>query len=130
MLTVAPGKAPTGQSSSVYKLQYRGREAEDCQAVLMAMLVEFMRKGETAESAVQRNVTAQDQLFTMLLEERKLTELHGAKHPEVIELRQRIDVARRMIVLPPSAWKSNADPATAIDPVKLHVELLKQKLHH
>ena len=229
MLTVAPGKAPLGQSSSVYKLQFRGRDADDCQTVLtallesykefmdkkhqavsedtlelimrdkqalekeiaekdiayrafrekapllgkardglelrqerlnsiqnkrstflmqrielegqvaalesalkqgksqevvLAMLVEFMRKGDTAESAVQRSVTAQDQLFTLLLEERKLNELHGPKHPEVIELRNRIDVARRMIVLPPSAWKSD------VDPVKLHVELLRQKLHH
>lgn len=235
MLTVAAGKAPTGQASSVYKLQFRGRNADDCQTVLtallesykefmdrkhqavsedtlelimrdkqtlekemaekdvayrafrekapllgkardglelrqerlnsiqnkrsnllmqrieldgqvtalesalkqgksqeviLAMLVEFMRKGDTAESAVQRNVTAQDQLFTLVLEERKLSEVRGPNHPEVVELRKRIEDARRLIVLPPSAWKTNGDSTTPIDPVKLHVELLKQKLHH
>ena len=35
-----------------------------------------------------------------------------------------------MLVLPPTAWQGEGDPKTAIDPVRLHIQLLKQKLHH
>lgn len=111
-----------GQLTALETAKKEGR-SED---VILAMLVDFMRKVEAAEPRTDRPANVQDQLFPLLLEERKLVQIHGAAHPEVIEIRKRIAVARRLLVLPPTAWHDDR----ALDPVKLHMELLKQKVQH
>ncbi len=111
-----------GQIAALENARKDGRGQE----VILAMLVEFMRKGDPNEPGRERSVSMQDQLFPLLLEERKLAQIHGATHPEVVEIRKRIEAARRFLVLPPTAWKDDAD----IDPIKLHMELLRQRLQH
>lgn len=104
--------------------------------VILAMLVEFGRKNDAAEPGRERAVSMQDQLFPLLMEERKLIQVHGENHNEVKEIRNRIDIARRLLVLPATAWKNEFDRSKnggtkpALDPVQLHLELLKQKLQH
>ena len=57
------------------------------QDVMLAMLVEFMRKADSSEAG------RPDQLFPLLMEERKLIQVHGANHDAVKEIRTRIEVA-------------------------------------
>jgi uncharacterized protein involved in exopolysaccharide biosynthesis len=103
--------------------------------VIRTMLAEFVRKHETAEPGREKVVSMQDQLLPLLLEERKLLQLHGGKHPEVQDVRKRIEMVQRLMVLPPSAWRSQDEPGGAqaqqaqdVDPIKLHLQVLKQKL--
>jgi succinoglycan biosynthesis transport protein ExoP len=116
-----------GQHAALEAAQKAGRG----QDAILAMLIEFTRKNENAEAGRDRQVGLQDQLFPLLLEERKLIQTHGANHPDVAALRNRIEVVRRLLVLPPSAWKSESDLMTpGIDPIALHVQMLTQKLDH
>ncbi len=101
------------------------------QDALLAMLIEFIRKTDAADPAREKAVNLHEQLFPLLLEERKLLQLHGPKHPEVLDIRKRIEVARRLVLLPPTAWQgAQDDGSNSVDPVHLHVQILKQKLDH
>ena len=121
-----------GQLNAIESAQKQGRS----QDVIIAMLVEFMRKNEAAEPGREKQVSAQDQLLPLLMEERKLVQVHGPNHAEVKELRNRIDIVRRLLILPPTLWKNEFDlndngvTKSTLDPVNLHVQLLKQKLQH
>lgn len=112
-----------------------GNEARSKEAVL-AMLIEFARKNETPDSGRDRTVSVQDQLLPLLQEERKLLQIHGIKHPDVLAVQNRIEITQRLLLLPPSSWKSDlkdasSNPAKSIDDsVSLHVQLLRQKLNH
>src|SRR5262249_50720022 len=100
------------------------------------MLAEFTRKSDGTEAARQRQTTLEDQLFPLLLEERKLLQTYGPQHAEVLAIRKRIEVARRLLLLPPTAWRGEADEPvatrgkTAEDAIELHVQVLKQRLSH
>jgi len=106
------------------------------QEAVVAMLIEFARKSEAPESGRDRAVNVQDQLLPLLQEEQKLLQIHGVRHPEVLAVKNRIEVTRRLLLLPPSSWKSepgdaSANPTKLIDDsVSLHVQLLTQKLSH
>jgi hypothetical protein len=106
------------------------------QEAVVAMLIEFARKNDTPEAGRDRSVSVQDQLLPLLQEEQKLMQIHGAKHPEVVAVKNRIEVTRRLLLLPPSSWKSDpGDGSTnptklTDDSISLHVQLLKQKLSH
>jgi hypothetical protein len=113
-----------GQLSSIETAQKEGRSQE----VILAMVVDYVRKLDAADPAREKTVSFQDQLLPLLLEERKLIQIHGAKHPDVIEVRKRIETARKLMVLPTSAWKGELDPN--LDPISLHLETLRQKLQH
>ena len=116
-----------GQLAALAAAKKAGRS----QDAILAMLLEFTRKNENAEAGRERQVSLQDQLFPLLLEERKLVQTYGANHPDVAAHRLRIEVARRLLVLPASAWKSEGDLTNpAVDPVTLHVQLLNQKWDH
>lgn len=110
-----------GQLKALEAALKEGRSQE----VIHAMLADFVRKNDPADPTREKQVSAPDQLFPLMLEERKLAQIHGPKHPEVLEVRKRIETARRLMILPPSAWNSDDG---AVDPVKLHLQLLKQKL--
>jgi len=107
------------------KKESRGDDA------ILAMVVEFARKMDSADPGREKSINAQDQLYPLLLEERKLLSLHAAKHPEVLDVRSRIETARRLLILPPSAWRKEGDAAVTVkDAIVLHEQLLKQKLDH
>jgi uncharacterized protein involved in exopolysaccharide biosynthesis len=113
-----------GQLATLETALKEGRSQE----VILAMLADFMRKNDAGEPGRDKIASLQDQLLPLLLEERKLEQVHGPKHPEVTEIRKRIETARRLMVLPASAWKNDLDPQ--LDPAKLYVHLLKEKLRH
>jgi uncharacterized protein involved in exopolysaccharide biosynthesis len=99
--------------------------------LILAMLAEFIRKGDGVEAGRDRQGSVSDQLLPLLMEENKLVQQKGASSPEVAEIRKRIANTRRLMVLPATAWTtaSEAETKEPIDPVNLHVQLLKQKLH-
>jgi uncharacterized protein involved in exopolysaccharide biosynthesis len=112
--------------SQLVALKTAQKEGKSQDAIL-AMLLDFSRKND-AEANRERQ-SSQDQLFPMLMEERKLVQLHGSDHPDVAALRNRINMARHLLVLPPSAWKGDSDPSKSdVDPVAMHLQLLTQKL--
>jgi succinoglycan biosynthesis transport protein ExoP len=116
-----------GQLAALETAQKDGKNQE----AIRAMLLEFSRKNENAEAGRERQVSLQDQLFPLLLEESKLAHIHGANHPELAAIRDRIEVARRLLVLPASAWKGECDiTKPGVDPVALQLQLLTQKLNH
>jgi uncharacterized protein involved in exopolysaccharide biosynthesis len=103
---------------------------------ILAMLVSFARKGEAAETGPGPQSRLEEQLFALVLEEHKLAKVHGAKHPEVLAIRDRIETARRLLVLPPTAWNGGSaatgsgGAGASLDPVALHVQVLRQRLSH
>jgi polysaccharide biosynthesis transport protein len=116
-----------GQLTALEAAQKEGKSPD----AILAMLLEFNRKNEGAEVGRERQVNLQEQLFPLLIEERKLVQIHGTNHPEVAAIRNRIEVARRLLVLPASAWKGECDVTKpGVDPVMLHLQLLTQKLTH
>jgi polysaccharide biosynthesis transport protein len=118
-----------GQLAALEAARKDGRSTE----AILTMLTEFARKADTGEGGRDRTANVQEQLFPLLMEERKLIELHGPKHPELIAVQNRIEAARRLLVLPPTAWKGKNDDGNALtmeDAIVLHTQLLKQKLTH
>ncbi|HZZ79798.1 MAG TPA: hypothetical protein VFE62_14870 [Gemmataceae bacterium] len=119
-----------GQVASIETAIKEGRGQE----AVLAMLAEFARRPDPAEDSRERGVSMQDQLLPLMLEERKLSQMHGAKHPEMVAIRKRIEVASKLLVLPASAWSGalTADGAgkASIDPVALQFQILKQKLEY
>lgn len=105
------------------------------QDVVLALLQEFARRNDAAEPGNEKLVSSQDQLLPLLQEEQKLQQIHGAKHPEVLAAQNRIEVTRRLLLLPPSSWKSDIKYASVDseksldDAVELRLQLLRQKLH-
>src|SRR5207248_4549496 len=90
------------------------------------MLADFARGNEAAESGAHKPDGLQEQLLPLLLEERRLLQLHGAKHPEVLAIREKIETAQRTLLLPANALKIGS--AAGDDPVRAHVDFLRQKL--
>jgi succinoglycan biosynthesis transport protein ExoP len=119
-----------GQLAAFDAAMKEGRSQE----AVVVMLIEFARKNDAPEAGRDRTVSVQDQLLPLLQEEQKLLQIHGAKHPEVVAVKNRIEVTRRLLLLPPSSWKSEsgdgpANPTKLIDEsISLHVQLLTQKL--
>ena len=107
-------------------------KAGPSQDVTLAMLAEFTRRNEAMEPTRDRPLSVQEQLFPLLLEERKLLQIHGTKHPEVIAVRDRIAYARKLMLLPPTSWRGSDPGAGELsnDPVGLYMDLLKQKIEH
>jgi uncharacterized protein involved in exopolysaccharide biosynthesis len=105
------------------------KEGHSPDAVLV-LLAEFSRRGEAGEPGARAAADPHEQLLPLLLEERKLLQLHGPSHPEVQAVRGRIDAARRLLLLPPAAWKAEADGSPPEDPVQVHVAVFRQKLEH
>ncbi len=119
------------QLDSIEEARRQGRG----RATILALIAEFSHKGEDIEPARTPAMTTSDQLTPLLLEEQKLLERYGAGHPEVKSVRQRIAIARAVLVLPAAAWDATPDAAggrgpVPNDPVQLHVLILRQKLHY
>jgi polysaccharide biosynthesis transport protein len=118
-----------GQLAAVEQAQKQGRGPD----TVLVMLAEFSRRGEAAEPGSRPTTGLQEQLQTLLLEERRLLRLHGARHPEVRSVRERIDAARRLLLFPPAAWKAGFSAESGSQPtlealVRAHLEVLRQRL--
>jgi uncharacterized protein involved in exopolysaccharide biosynthesis len=120
-----------GQIAAVELALKEGRTQE----AILVMLAEFARKSDAAEPGATKPKSPEEQLLPLLLEEQKLLRTKGAKTPEVLAIREQIETARRLLLLPAAAWKSDAatdpgKPGAASDPIRAHVEFLRQKLAH
>lgn len=122
-----------GQLAALETALKEGRNAE----ATLALLAEFARKGDgSADAGRERPISLQDQLLPLLQEERRLLQVNGAKHPEVLAIQDRIESTRRLLLLPPTSWKressdGSAPPVHSVhDAVSLHMQLLRQKLDH
>ncbi len=112
------------QLTAVTQAQKEGRSPD----AILIMLTDFARKSEAIEPGPHRQATLQEQLLPLLLEERKLLETHGAKHPDVLAARARVEEARRRLLLPLTAWQVDRVGPAAEDAIRAHVDLLRQKL--
>jgi uncharacterized protein involved in exopolysaccharide biosynthesis len=118
-----------GQLAAVDRALKAGRS----QDAVLVMLAEFALRGEAAERDPHAAARLQEQLLPLLVEERRLLQLHGRRHPEVRAVRERIAAARRLLLLPLAAWKAAPSggpngPPPDEDPVKAHVDVLRHKL--
>ncbi len=112
----------------------RSREA------VLALLVEFAHAGEGSDAVRERQIGMQE-YFALLLDERKLLETYGPKHPDVENVQRRLETARGLLFLPSTAWQTAAEASvsknsvrlaglaanSAPDPVDLHLQVLRQK---
>lgn len=96
---------------------------------ILALIAEFARKEEEPEIARTPAASTPEQLTSLLLEEQKLLERFGKDHPEVRSVRQRIAIARKILVVPATAWDDRKDPKLG-DPVQQHLRILGQKLRY
>lgn len=94
---------------------------------LLSLIAEFARKADEPDSPRTPGIPTPEQLTTLLLEEQKLLERLGADHPEVRSVRRRIAIARKILVVPATAWGGQGG-TTLSDPVQQHVRILRQKL--
>lgn len=99
------------------------------EAVLAALAL-FSHRSEAVTPGPTRTLSPQDQLLPLLVEERRLLRLHGPKNPEVIAARARVESARRLLLLPVTAWKAADDeaaaPLTDAEAIRAHLTLLRQ----
>ena len=118
-----------GQLLAVEQAKKQGRAPD----TILGMLVEYAHRSETAGPGPRPTTSLQEQLSALLLEERRLLRIHGPRHPEVRGARERIEAARRLLLLPPAAWKAaptteSGSPPTLEALVQSHVEVLQQRL--
>jgi uncharacterized protein involved in exopolysaccharide biosynthesis len=119
-----------GRLAAVAQARKEGRSPD----AILLLLAEAAHKDAAGEAGPQKPPSLQEHLLPLLLEERRLLRLYGAKHPDVVAVREQIETARRAYLLPPNAWKVENPAAAAaggISPeeaIQAHVEVLRQKL--
>jgi uncharacterized protein involved in exopolysaccharide biosynthesis len=117
-----------GQLAAVEHARKAGRDPD----TVLVMLTDFARRNEATEPGARTTPGMQEQLAPLLLEERRLLRLCGPRHPEVAAVRERIDTARRLLLLPPAAWKAAPSAESGSppreDPVQTHVDVLRHRL--
>jgi uncharacterized protein involved in exopolysaccharide biosynthesis len=117
-----------GQLAAVEQARKAGRDPD----TVLVMLTDFARRNEATEPGARATPGIQEQLPPLLLEERRLLRLYGPHHPEVRAVRERLDPARRLLLLPPAAWKgapsAESGSVPPEDPVQTLVDVLRQRL--
>ncbi len=103
---------------------------------LLAMATEWAAKSDGDNSHLKQQLTMQNQLYPLLMEEQRLLETKGVSHPEVIAVRHRIDLARDFLASPSSPWRKNYSKGdekrdfSFADPLELYRDYFKQQLNH
>jgi uncharacterized protein involved in exopolysaccharide biosynthesis len=100
---------------------------------VLYMLADYARTSESLEPGQPRRPSLQEQLTPLLLAEKKLLELHPAKHPEVAAVHAQIEATRRLFLQPPSAWVADqsttgAAAASPEEQVRVYLGLLRQQV--
>lgn len=101
---------------------------------LLAMLVEWNGKlvPDTAKAGTERDV--QEQLIALHSEEQKLLGDYGSQHPEVLAVRQRVELLRHYASLPRSAYNripevmQAGERPGAVDALEIHLQVLREEL--
>ncbi len=107
--------------------QGTGREA------ILAMASEWANRSYDDGPRLRQPLSMQDQLYPLLLEEKKLVETRGDNHPDVIALRNRIDTTREFLSSPSAAWRpadGEIKRTQPTDPVKAYHEHFKMQLNN
>jgi capsular exopolysaccharide synthesis family protein len=94
---------------------------------VLALIVEFAGKMDAGETGRDRP-SPQDQLLPLLAEEKRLLALYGPQHADVRAVRERIEAARDLLTRPSAVYDGKPQEQGG-DPVKLHVDYLKEKLN-
>ena len=113
-----------GQLAEFEAARKEGRSRE----ALLAMIAEFSTKRDADDPRKDRTVSLQDQLVPLLLEEQKLLETRGDKHPEVVTVRKRIQAIRDLMTQPSGAFTEASAPAT--DRIEAHAQALRERLQY
>lgn len=121
-----------GQLTSLRKAIDAGASRES----LLAMAAELAVKPDAEWARQGQSSKWQEQLLTLLAQEKKLLEKFGESHPEVVTIRKNLATTREFLNNPTAPFaegdgvKSKA-PADAIaDPVRWRMEALKQELDY
>src|SRR5262249_40222670 len=102
--------------SQLVAIQNALKEGHSRESV-MVMLAESWTKAAGGEPGREKQPPFQDHLLPLLTEERKLVLAYGVNHPEVIAIRNKIEVARQHLVLPWAAWGSGMDDPRTKNPL-------------
>ncbi len=104
----------------------RGREA------LLALVADFTASAEPADGGRTPPSALREALAPLLEEEQRLLAHYGAKHPEVVTVRKRIEAARDLFTRPSAAYGAAPAPKAPApgDVVEWHLAYLRQKLNH
>jgi uncharacterized protein involved in exopolysaccharide biosynthesis len=111
-----------------------GRKEGSGPEALAAQLAAWTVQGEAARGA--QPVIVQEKLHPLLIEQEKLRETWGEKHPEMESLRNRIQATRNLLAGPSMAWRKTDSLAgeegkpPPADPVDVYREYCKQELRH
>jgi capsular exopolysaccharide synthesis family protein len=96
---------------------------------LLALIASWTGQADGARAGTA--VTLQAQLHPLLMEEQKLLETRGPRHPEVQAVRKRIEVTRSLLAGPTAAWRTTpAKGADGQDPVALYRSYCRQELQY
>ena len=66
---------------------------------------EWAAKSDGDNNHLKQQLTMQNQLYPLLMEEQRLLETKGVNHPEVLAVKQRIDLARDFLANPSAPWR-------------------------
>lgn len=120
--------------TAIENAQKEGQDREALIALVTDSRVKLDSESETHKGV--RAMTLQDQLFPLLLEESRLLQTYGERHPEIQGVRQRIARSRDFFSRPSSAVAAESPRGSAPtsnvsnDPVSLHILYLKQEMNH
>lgn len=110
------------------------KEGDSRREALVAQVAAWTTQAEATRGG--QPVTLPDKLYPLLIEEQKLRETRGEKHPEMEAIRQRIALTRNFLAGPSAPWRRPETPAGqvrelgSLDPVELYCQYCKQELRH
>lgn len=110
--------------------QARDQKRSDEQ--LVAMVSDLIAQSDAETLTGKTALTLEQQLFPLLLEEKRLLEAYGPDHPDVQSVRARIEATRSFFALPSAAYSKAVDTTVKgrpADPTKL-VEMYTDFLQH
>lgn len=109
-----------------------GIKAGDRREALLAQVLAWTGQPDTSRASRDtQSLAAQDRLQPLLMEEVKLLESHGEKHPEVESLRRRIAVTRELLASQASSAAGDKHlPPRLADPVEVYRQFCQQELRH
>lgn len=102
-------------------------DKEGKREALLAMVTHWTSNLEGDTSRFNEHLTYKNALYPILQEEQKLLETRGEKHPEVVAIRKRIELARSFLSSPSAQFKT-PDTKNTDDPVKMYHDYFLQQL--
>src|SRR5207244_3646696 len=109
-----------GRLAAIENLMKRGLG----RAELIAMLPQAPVKTETDGARRLLSGSLEEQLLPLLQQEQTLLEDYGSNHPQVLAVRRRIELTRKLFALS-SMWQDDkGESAGVLDPAQFYVQSL------